>query len=261
MSMIRLCAAGLFLALAAMAQPLKFDVASVKASEPGPYGVQGGCHGVNSPPANLRSEGVPPLGRCAITHARLAHIVDIAWKINGMQLIESTPDWVQRGDERFDVMAKAEDPAHTTEQQLLTMLQNLLIERFQMKFHREPVKTDGVSLTVDKSGLKLVESKSEDVDFSFGASGKPGKGQPGYFKAVRYSMATFASLLSTFGNLGPVVDNTGLKGVYDFTLSWDEEAGPTLVKAVQQQLGLHMSQEKVTVTNFVIDSAQRPSAN
>jgi len=37
------------------------------------------------------------------------------------------------------VVAKAEDPLKTTEQQLLAMLQNLLIERFHMRFHRESV--------------------------------------------------------------------------------------------------------------------------
>ena len=51
-----------------------------------------------------------------------------------MQVLETGPDWVQRGDLRFDVEAKAEDPASATRQQLLPMLQNLLVERFQIKF-------------------------------------------------------------------------------------------------------------------------------
>ena len=258
--MIRFSAA-LFLSLAAMAQPLHFEAASVKPSTPENGGVIGGCHGVDTAAAVLQQAGTPPLGRCVITGARLAHLVNIAWSINGMQLIESGPDRIQRGAERFNVVAKAEDTAHTTEQQLLTMLQNLLIERFQMKFHREPVKTDGVSLTVDKTGPKLTESTAENFSFSMGPGGKPVKGQPGFFQATRCSLPMLASFLSTFGGFGPVVDNTGLKGAYDFTLSWDEEAGPTLVKAVQQQLGLHVSQEKVMVSSFVIDSAQPPSAN
>jgi uncharacterized protein (TIGR03435 family) len=47
------------------------------------------------------------------------------------------PDWIQRGDLRFNVEAKAEDPSKTTEQQLLSMLQNLLVDRFQLRFHYE----------------------------------------------------------------------------------------------------------------------------
>jgi uncharacterized protein (TIGR03435 family) len=67
--------------------------------------------------------------------------------------------------------------------------------------------------------------------------------------------------LSTFGGHGPGVDETGLTGVYDFTLMWDEENGPTIQTALREQLGLRMETKKVAVSYFVIDSAQRPSPN
>jgi uncharacterized protein (TIGR03435 family) len=74
-------------------------------------------------------------------------------------------------------------------------------------------------------------------------------------------MAMFLRLLSTFGGQGPGIDKTGLEGVYDFTLSWDDDAGPTLPVALREQLGLRMDPQKVPVSYFVIDSAQRPTAN
>ena len=56
-----------------------------------------------------------------ITDARLSHLIGIAYRITMLNL-KTGPDWIQRGDLRFNVEAKAEDPSKTTEQQLLTML-------------------------------------------------------------------------------------------------------------------------------------------
>ena len=67
--------------------------------------------------------------------------------------------------------------------------------------------------------------------------------------------------MSGFGGRGPGVDKTGLTGLYDFRLNWDEDAGPTIDVALREQLGLRMESQKVPVSYFIIDSAQRPSAN
>jgi uncharacterized protein (TIGR03435 family) len=251
------------LALLVLTVPLAaqtFEVASIKPSQPMSGGVNGGCHGIDS--VFTPGEHAPPLGRCEITAARLSHLVSIAWDIDTMSMIHSGPEWIQRGDERFDVMAKAEDPAKTTERQLLTMLQAMLVERFQLKFHREPVETQGFALVVDKNGSKLQPSKSADSDLSFGKNkGKPGPNEPVTLRARRYSTAMLTTFLSAFGGKGPGVDKTGLQGFYDISLNWDDDAGLTLPVALREQLGLRMEPQKVTISNFIIDSAQRPSAN
>ena len=241
--------------------PLAFEVASVKPSRPGPNGVNGSCHGIDSVYTPGQKAGSPPLGRCVITDARLSHLVNIAWGLGTMQMIESGPDWIQRGIERYDVVAKAEDPAKTTEKQLLAMLQTMIVERFQMKYHRVPAETPGFALTIAKNGPILQASKSQDADLLLGnGQGKPAPGQPVSLKARRYSMAMLVRFLSTLGGQGPGIDKTGLDAVYDFTLSWDDDAGPTLPTALREQLGLRMEPQKVPISNFVIDSAQRPSA-
>jgi uncharacterized protein (TIGR03435 family) len=243
-------------------EPLAFEVASVKPSAPGPNGVHGGCHGTDSVYTPGEATSAPPLGRCVIGDARLSHLVSIAWQMQTMPLIKSGPDWIARGEERFNVEAKAEQPTKTTEKQMLAMLQALLIERFQLKFHREPAELPGFALTVAKSGSKLRASTTQDPDFSFGpGQGKPVRGQPTTFIARRFSMQKLVDLLSTFGGRGPGVDKTGLEGVYDFTLTWDDDAGPTLDVALREQLGLRLESQKVPVAYFVIDSAHRPSAN
>ena len=74
-------------------------------------------------------------------------------------------------------------------------------------------------------------------------------------------MGTLANLLTQIGQLGPFADRTGLDGVYDFRLSWDEDGGPPLAAALQQQLGLRLERQKVPVSYLVIDSAKKPTAN
>jgi uncharacterized protein (TIGR03435 family) len=254
----------LFLLLAPAAMPwhqqLAFEVASIKRSPERPGGVSGGCHGIDS--VFTPGEKVAPLGRCEITDARLAHLVSIAWGMQSMQMIQSGPEWIQRGVERFDVMAKAEDPTKTTEQQLLAMLQNMLVERFQMKYHTEAVDAQGFALTVDKKGPHLEPSKSQESDMKLGkGQDKPRPGQPVSLHLKRFSMAMLVRLLSQIGGLGPGVDKTGLDGVYDFALSWDDDAGPSLAEALRDQLGLHVEKQKVAISNFIIDSAHLPSAN
>jgi len=237
---------------------LSFEVASVKRSIPEAGGVTGGCRGVDS--VYTPGEEPPPLGRCVISNARLSHLVSIAWAIPGMQLIKSGPEWIAMGAERFDVVGKAESPK-VTERQLLTMLQNMIIDRFQMKFHREDVEQRGFALTVDKGGSKLRETTSQDTEIFMGPGGKPQPGQPAHIRMQRYSMADLIRFLSTFGGHGAGVDRTGLTGLYDFTLSWDDDAGPVLAVALREQLGLQMESTKVQNSYFVIDSARRPSEN
>jgi uncharacterized protein (TIGR03435 family) len=241
----------------------EFEVASVKPSPSDSRGgVAGGCHGIDSKYGPSQTSP-PPLGRCVITEARLGHLINIAYDLRSTGLIKGGPDWVAGGVERFNVEAKAEDPKTATEQQLLTMLQNLLVDRFQLKFHRESVEMAGFGLVVAKNGPKFKESNAEEAGTVFGGEspGKPMRGRPVSLKARKYSMEMLANLLSGVGGRGPVIDKTGLQGVYDFTLQWDEDAGPELPTALQEQLGLRLESRKVPVSFFVVDSARKPTEN
>ena len=149
-------------------EQMKFEVASIKVANSGFNGVRGGCRGVDSvysAEEQVRG-GIPPLGRCSITDARLSHLIGIAYGVS-MQVLDTGPDWIQRGDLRFDVQAKAENPASATRQQLLTMLQNLLVERFQIKFHYITKEEPGFALMVAKNGPKLHTSTSEEEKLTF----------------------------------------------------------------------------------------------
>ena len=247
-------------------QPLQFEVASIKVAASGFNGVRGGCRGVDSTYTGEEEKrgGIPSLGRCTITDARLSHLIGIAYGVS-MQVLDTGPDWIQRGDLRFDVQAKAENPATATRQQLLTMLQNLLVERFLIKFHYITKEEPGFALLVAKNGPKLHASTSEEPKMTFlGPNGEElGKpmGRAIKVNARKCSLSTLKDVIGFAGNMGPGVDRTGLTGEYDFTLSWNEEDGPSLASALRDQLGLQVKPEKVPVSRFVLDSAQKPTPN
>jgi uncharacterized protein (TIGR03435 family) len=246
------------------ASALSFEVATVKQALDGPNGVRGGCHGIDSVYTPRQMEAAPPLGRCVITDARLSHLIGIAYGTT-MQNLKTGPDWIQRGDLRFNVQGKAEDATHTTEQQLLTMLQNLLVERFKLKFHYEKSQAEGFTLAIAKNGPKLKTSKSDDTTLLFSgpggeARGKPVPGQPIVMTARKYTIPMLINVLTGTGH-GPGLDQTGLTGDYDFTLSWDDNAGPDISTALREQLGLRMAPAKVPNSVFVVDSAEKPGAD
>ena len=66
----------------------------------------------------------------------------------------------------------------------------------------------------------------------------------------------------------PVVDKTGLTGVYNYTLQFgrdwsahDSESWPSIFTAVQEQIGLKIDSTKALVDVLVIDHAEQPSPN
>ena len=95
------------------------------------------------------------------------------------------------------------------------------------------------------------------------------------------TMAELASDLSALPEVGGriVSDKTGLKGRFDFTLKWtpdptmgamppgpdsgveSESSAPSLLTALQEQLGLKLESTKEPVDVIVIDSAELPTPN
>ncbi len=217
--------------------------------------MSGGCRGSDSKAGGENRD--IPLGRCVITAGRLSHLIGIAWQLKSMAMLQNSPDWVIGGDERFDIQAKAEN-VRATEAQLLEMLQRLLEDRFQLKWHREDREERGLALMVAKGGPKMEESKEGEVT----SLGPFNKGNPTVtISPHKISMSMLASFLSTFGPGGTVADETGLKGDYNFTLTYNETDGPSANTALQRQLGLKLEARKIVNSYFVIDSAQRPGAN
>jgi uncharacterized protein (TIGR03435 family) len=87
-------------------------------------------------------------------------------------------------------------------------------------------------------------------------------------EVTRGTMEQLARQLSTTSGR-PVIDKTGLKGFYAYTLDWfpanrippPELEAPSIFTALQEQLGLKLEDADGTVKKLVIDRAEKPSDN
>jgi len=73
-------------------------------------------------------------------------------------------------------------------------------------------------------------------------------------------ISTLANALSTMLR-GPVVDQTGLEGNYDFTLTWEGDDMYSAVPDAMEKFGLKLEMKKVPTEVLVIDSVEQPSDN
>ena len=184
-------------------------------------------------------------------------------------VIKGAPDWFST--ERFDVDAKADGP-HSLDD-LHAMFKNLLAERFGLKFHIETKEGPVYALVVDKSGVKMTPAGDVgDLKIPMIPTG------PGAFTGKKVPISYLCWFLGqqVRSNPKPVIDKTGLKQVYDFTLQFAPELPPgassdamppelqnrpDIFDAVREQLGLRLEPAKGPVEEYVIDHVDRPSAN
>ncbi len=166
----------------------------------------------------------------------LKDYIRIAYKVKDYQVIG--PDWI--GSERFDISAKI--PAGVPRDKVDEMLQTLLEQRFGLKMHRDHKEFPVYALVVTKPG-KLKETPPESeadmaqaakapvevqanggprgVDINLG-NGSSFTFADNKFVATKIDMPRAADTLSRFLDR-PVVDITGLKGMYDFKLDLTPE--------------------------------------
>jgi uncharacterized protein (TIGR03435 family) len=229
---------------------LTFEVASIRASDPG-----------------LRNgfiKAMPGGEQYTAVNVSVKLMISLMWKVPNRQ-IEGAPGWLN--SEHFDVTAKADGP-HTIDD-LHTMYQNLLIDRLGLKFHMETREGNIYALTVDKAGLKMkpnLTPQDFNIPVNYGPEGVIGKRVP-----MNYLAWFLGQALQN--DERPVVDETGLKGNYDWTLSFapvlppgavaNAEASdrPSLFDAVRDQLGLKLQAQRGPVQYFVIDHVEKPSPN
>src|SRR5262249_26442581 len=152
---------------------------------------------------------------------------------------DKSPDWVAMGAERFDVDAKADNPNKATEAQLFSMLQALLVDRFQLKFHMEEKETQGFALTVAKGGPKFQESPQDSTESRFNVALKVPQGEVQTINAHKGKMEDLTDSLG-FVTQAKVIDQTGLTGVYEFKLRFGGDNGPEIFTALPEQLGLRL---------------------
>lgn len=212
----------------------------------------------------------------------LRSFVASAYGVDNVSL-HGAPDWLNR--DKFDIDAKM-DPAvadayHklSREEQGLAfrhMVRVLLEDRLNLKVHMETKEGQVYALVIAKGGIKFHRTADTTAN---GGSVKTEPSEEGAVLITAHS-ARIDALVNTLTDRmrAPVVDQTGLTGLYDFTLKFASprmvaaaqsgvdsiplpETAPELPAAIQEQLGLKLEQAKGPIRIVIIDHVERPSAN
>jgi uncharacterized protein (TIGR03435 family) len=197
----------------------------------------------------------------------LKWLIQYSYALQASQVIGGPP-WID--DLRYDISGTIDGQYTPTPQQWLVALQNLLADRFQLKFHHETRELPAYVLTIAKGGPKLQKSTGGAINLGFGGS----PGQPMRGTGINVTLAAFLGQLQRLALDRPIVDHTGLTGAWDIQLLFTREpsesvgrtelpdnAPPNLFNALQQQLGLKLEPAKTQVDVIVIDHAEKPSEN
>jgi uncharacterized protein (TIGR03435 family) len=191
-------------------------------------------------------------------------LITFAYGVQVKQIVDA-PSWF--GSEHFDIKGFADAKGEPNVTQYREMVKKLLTDRFQLQFQRGKREMACFVLTVGKGGPKLETSKSAP-DAGQDQTGSINNSHV-FWRFTNNSMPEFAQFLQGEVLDRPVVDQTGLKGKYDFKLEWtsspeastDPSAAPGFLTAVQEQAGLKIEPTKAEVDVLAITHVEQPSAN
>jgi uncharacterized protein (TIGR03435 family) len=233
-------------------------------------------------------------GRYDIRNATMVDLVRTAYEFDPDKVLGG-PSWLEM--DRFDIFAKT--PRGANAEAVKPMLQALLTDRFKLVVHKETKPLPAYALTVGKkpqlkeadgtgdTGCKPQSSSSAPgegtIHLSFSMNGNMtnltlGPGGTIQYACRNMTMAAFASgLRGMFGtSLGTnaVLDETGLKGAWNFDVRWSfalnlppamsggQNDRITIFEALEKQLGLKLEEKQIPTPVIVVDSvSQKPSAN
>ena len=222
--------------------PAAFEVASVRPN----------LSGLSSSGTNADN------GYWIATNVTAISLIRMAFDRENFQ-IEGVPGWAE--SERFDIRGKIPVGEAFNFGRLQAMLQALLVDRLQLKFHHETRQQQVDALTLAKSGIKAKKSDPDEKQSS-----------QNNFAGRTAETNRYASLISDLADtlqpgLGRIVrDETGLTDRYDLHLKWapnpDQNSDlPSLPTALEDQLGLKLVSKKGPVDIIVVERYEHPSDN
>ena len=261
----------LLVALVLAQAPLEFDVASIKPNHSGTIA------------QSVRF--YPPSGRVTITNATLKGLIIQSYGVQESQ-VTGGPSWV--ASDRFDVVANSER-TNLSPQQRWQMIKALIVERFKLTVHTEPREQSVFALVLSRKdgalGEHLHRSSTDCANLRPPTAPPPAfdprhpppcgviMGGPGRMTLRGVPMDWVAKQLADRAGRA-VVDRTGLAGYFDLDLEFapqtrvgdaadpaadrPADTGASIYTALQEQLGLKLESQKLTVDVLVIDTAQRP---
>jgi uncharacterized protein (TIGR03435 family) len=244
--------------MAANANPV-FEVATVKPSDPA------------RPGQIVTFRGVEVI----TTNTTVRDLINLAYWLHPKQ-VTGGPAWME--SEKYDMAGKPDAPGQPNVDQMKMMIQKLLADRFQLKFHFEKRDLSAYAVGITKAGTKIIRSRDDPKGYPGWYFGRTPSGTTLTFRNSPMSQVT--AILQNFLDK-PVVDQSGLSERYDFTLTFtldaaqavrlggppppaaadNPDAAPDVFAAFQQQLGLKLESTKASVDVMVIDKVEKPSEN
>ena len=261
------------------AVPTEFDVADVKLSDPD----------------EKFSGEIQPGGRLVFHAWTIRQLIHNAWSITSDDMIAGGPKWMDTV--RFDVVGKTSGAGQTAGVNVPSvdwdttqlMLRALLADRLKLVVHTEDRPAIVYSMVAAKPRLKKADPSGRTGCRRAGEASGTGAS---LVAAISYTcrnttMAQLADNLQRVYGSGlahPVVDSTGLKGAWDFSIAWSVQApsqggeagsapagmgaaqdptgGLSLPEVLYKQLGLKLEIEKRVMPVLVIDHVeQKPTDN
>jgi uncharacterized protein (TIGR03435 family) len=212
-----------------------------------------------------------PGGRITVTMYTLKQLMEEAFSVQSFQ-ISGGPRWID--EDRYDIEARPPASSKSSKatpplsklppnDEQRQMLQTLLVDRFQLKFHIETKEGSVYLLMKGKKEPKLLKAKNKD-EFPWAGSVRGGPFRADGIAGTNISMTQLAARLSQ--PLGrPVLDKTGIEGSFDFRSEYaSDDPRPHVIASILtsiQGLGLKLESDKGPVETIVIDRAGKPSAN
>jgi uncharacterized protein (TIGR03435 family) len=225
---------------------LRFDVVSVKSSGTNRVIVQAGVD-----PVALGGRGFRYAPGRLFCNLPMISIIEEAFFVKNWQV--SGPTWLT--SDTFQIDATTGNDTSLAKARL--MLRTTLAERFRLKFHWEEKHLPAYDLIVGRDGPRLeAVANPGTYDQTMGA---------GHFLATAIPIGKFADWLSSITDR-PVIDMTGITGVYRIELKWtpdysSEHSDAGILGAVQQ-IGLKLQPKKAALKILVIDHVERvPTPN
>lgn len=247
-----------------------------------------------------------PLWRYISFAYKLSGTQELAFRFNIFSGVPKSgaPIWVtgsfSGSPECFDISARA--PAATSIDQMRLMMQTLLSDRFHLVTRSISADAPVFALVLVKHGLpgpKLVPHPTSDLcvtPLHEQSSASPDRhavaigdlppiegiiahvpsSEPGqHYGGRAVPLSLIATSIPTMTGLAavsrPVVDQTGLSGLYDFTLTWLHDTSRAEVSvadnsanfrnALKRQLGLELKPSHASMSFLMIDKVERPSEN
>jgi bla regulator protein blaR1 len=258
-------------ALGAQSGDAKFEVASIKPNK-------SGSNRVNVTPQ--------PGGRFTAINVSTMDLIAFAYgdaRPFPRTNILGVPSWVSV--ERFDIVAKAD--GNPTQEEFSPLLRSLLAERFRMAAHLETRERPVYTLMLARRDGSLGPSLRPSSLNCAGARETLSAGcemlsVPGVLKARGTPIAALTRLLTGWvEDHREVRDETGLTGTFDMEMRWTPDRaapippeaspelrqallsvdpnGPSLLTALQEQLGLKLVAGRDQTDVLVIDHVEHPS--